>query len=392
MKLPLPKNVVSLGFVSFLNDIASEMLVSVFPVFFAVALSAGAGALGLVEGIADATANFMRMYVGKWSDETHHRKPFISLGYILSAVSRPIYLLSSTALGAMVPRFIDRVGKGVREAPRDAVISLSSEKKHIGFSFGFHRAMDTLGALIGPLIVFFIFQKHPGNFSRVFLIATVIGILSCLLLLRVKEVEKKKEPVSILKVPLPVFKMSSRFMSALGILFIFAIATVPVALILFTGETHGISPYQIPLYYLLYSLSFVLVSPIAGFLADKIGELRVLLVGYMFLGLGYLIMFSGQDPILFGISLFVMGVAPACTDGTLRAYAAKSADGGHQGTIHGLVQGTLGFGALFAGLIFGWLIEHASAQQAFMVAGGLVSVGILIFIFHAHIHHRTRNL
>src|SRR3989344_7381741 len=143
----LPRNIFFLGLTSFLNDFSSEMVFSVFPAFFTSVLKAGAGALGLVDGVAEASSNLFKIYSGHLSDRFQKRKPLVVSGYMLSVLTRPFYSLTSTVGGALGLRFLDRVGKGMRDAPRDAIITLSTPKEELGRSFGYHRAMDTTGAI-----------------------------------------------------------------------------------------------------------------------------------------------------------------------------------------------------------------------------------------------------
>src|SRR3989338_2419892 len=159
--LGLKKNVFILGLTSLFNDFSSEMVLSVFPAFFTSVLKSGAASLGLVEGIADAASNFIKIYSGQLSDKVQKRKIFVIWGYSLSTLTRPFYILTSSVAGVLGLRLADRIGKGLRDAPRDALISLSTSKDETGKSFGYHRAMDTIGAILGPLVAFFILSRFP---------------------------------------------------------------------------------------------------------------------------------------------------------------------------------------------------------------------------------------
>src|SRR3989344_4638931 len=169
------KNVFFMGMVSFFNDFSNEMIVSVFPAFFSSVLKSVAASLGLIEGVADGLSNITKIFSGRLSDKLQKKKLLALLGYVLSGATRPFYLVSSAAAHVFGIRVIDRIGKGIREAPRDALLSLSTTEESVGRSFGFHRAMDSMGAILGPLVAFLILETFPGAFNRVFLTAFFVG-------------------------------------------------------------------------------------------------------------------------------------------------------------------------------------------------------------------------
>src|SRR3989344_3378426 len=185
--LGLKKNVFILGLTSLFNDFSSEMVLSIFPAFFTSVLKSGAASLGLVEGIADATSNFIKIYSGNLSDKIQKRRIFIIWGYAISVLTRPFYIISSKVIGVLSLRVLDRVGKGLRDAPRDALISLSVPREEFGVSFGYHRAMDTVGCILGPLAAYFILRSFPQGFNLVFMVSFLGGLLALVTLFFVKE-------------------------------------------------------------------------------------------------------------------------------------------------------------------------------------------------------------
>ena len=176
--LGLQKNVFFLGLTSLFNDFSSEMVFAVFPAFFIAVLKAGAASLGLVDGVAEAVSNVLKIYSGNLSDRLQKRKPLVVAGYVLAVVTRPFYAVFQTVAGALGLRVLDRVGKGLRDSPRDAMISLSVPKEELGKSFGYHRGMDTTGAIIGPLIAYLILRSFPFHFNAVFVTAFMVGIFA----------------------------------------------------------------------------------------------------------------------------------------------------------------------------------------------------------------------
>ena len=228
--LGLPKNIFFFGLTSLFNDFSSEMVFSVFPAFFTAVLHAGAESLGLVDGIAEAASNLFKIYSGSLSDRFQRRKPLVVAGYALSVATRPFYIIVSTVGGALGLRFLDRVGKGLRDAPRDAIISLSTPQEELGRSFGYHRAMDTIGAILGPLVAYAILRCYPAGFSFVFLAAFVVGILALLMLFVISDVAagppaRSAQLISSFKELSPQFKL---FLISV---FILSAGSLPVAVI-----------------------------------------------------------------------------------------------------------------------------------------------------------------
>jgi hypothetical protein len=225
----------------FFNDFGSEMVLSVFPAFFTSVLKSGAGALGLVEGLADGAANIIKIYAGRYSDTLQKRKPFIVAGYTLSTLTRPLYMLTSSVGGVLGLRFADRIGKGLRDAPRDAIISLSTSPAQMGQAFGFHRMLDTLGGIAGPLAAYFILRAYPGGFNIVFVSAFVVGLCAVASLFFIKDIvgQSGGRDISLQSVATfpPTFR---RYLVAL---FLLAVGSMPVAVLLLVTQRLGFSLY-----------------------------------------------------------------------------------------------------------------------------------------------------
>ena len=370
------RNVTLLGLTSFFNDFSSEMVLSIFPAFFTSVLKAGAGSLGLVEGFADGAANIIKIYAGRLSDATQKRKPFMVVGYALSVVTRPVYLLTASVGGVLGLRFADRVGKGLREAPRDAIISLSTPKEEIGRAFGYHRMLDTLGALGGPLVAYLILRANPNAFDTVFIVAFIIGLLALASLVFVKDTVGDLKKNGITLASIAVFPAD--FKRYLIALFLLAMGSMPVAVLLLSTQHIGLAIASIPLFYMLYNLSFVGFSLRAGGLSDQIGPRKVLRIGYLVLLVGYtVIVFAKSTPALI-LGFLVLGLFPALTDGVARALAAELSPPEYRAGAYGLVNATMGFGLVVAGVGGGYLWERFSAPTALVVAGVCGVVGVLL--------------
>lgn len=242
--LDLPRTVFFLGLTSFFNDFSSEMVASIFPAFFISVLKTGAESLGLVEGIADAASNLIKIYSGRLSDRIERRKVFAVAGYTLSVFTRPFYVLAGSVGAVIGLRLMDRIGKGLRDSPRDALISLSTPKEEIGRSFGYHRAMDTLGAIVGPLVAYVVLLYSPMAFNSVFIIAFIIGLLAVASLWLVQDMRQtlKVRQIEALE------GFSRRVYGYLVSIFILSVGTLPMAVLLLKTRDLGIAIASIPLF------------------------------------------------------------------------------------------------------------------------------------------------
>lgn len=371
------KNVFFMGLVSFFNDCSNEMIVSIFPAFFSSVLKSGAASLGFIEGVADGLSNLAKVFAGRFSDRTQQRKKLALLGYMLSVATRPFYLVSSVAGHVLGIRIVDRIGKGVREAPRDALLSLSSDSATVGRSFGFHRAMDSAGAILGPLIAFLILTLFPGAFNTVFLTAFFFGVLALFSFVFISEVRAmhlRKESIS-----LKLRTHTKEFKKFLFIIFILSIANIPIALLLLRTQDLGLQGSYIPLFYLFFSLSYTAFSYFAGRLSDKVGDRPVILGGYLLIALGYVLMIYDHTLIALAIGFFILGVGNAFTDGIQRSFAARLTLESERGNAYGLLNSAIGLGLVISGVGGGYIWQHYGAVQALTLALALILVALVAF-------------
>ena len=372
------KNVFLLGLTSFLNDLSSEMILSAFPAFFVSVLKAGAGSLGLVEGIAEGASNFIKIYAGRLSDSMRTHKPFIFFGYALSVATRPLYLFAGNLADVVGLRFIDRAGKGLRDGPRDGLISLSTAKRQMGRAFGFHRAFDTAGAIIGPLVVYMILRANPDAFRTVFLTAFVIGLVAVISVLFIRDVidglHKEKMSLAKLSIFPPEFK---RYLLAL---FFLSAGSIPIAVLLLRTQGIGLSIASIPLFYMVYNISFAGFSFSAGRLSDRFGAQQMIAVGYLLLVLGYLSLVYASGPVTLVISFLILGFFSAFTDGVQRALASHLSSADHRAGAMGLTNAIAGIGLVLAGIGGGYLWQHAGVTAALTAAGSCVVLGLILLV------------
>jgi MFS family permease len=378
--LGLQKNVFFLGLTSLFNDFSSEMVYAAFPAFFISVLKAGAASLGLVDGVAESFSNLFKIYSGNLSDRFQKRKLLIVLGYGLSVITRPFYIVASTVTSALGLRVLDRVGKGLRDSPRDAMISLSVPKEELGRSFGYHRAMDTMGAIVGPLVAYLLLRAYPLKFNVVFLTAFVIGIIAVFSLLFVSDIAtnfavKRHDLIASWR------GLTGRFKIFIFAIFILSIGGLPVAVVLLKTQSIGLVIADIPLFYMIYNLSYAIFSLPAGKLSDKIGAPSVIAIGYIFLLVSYFVIARVTSSWALAVGFFIFGLFPGLTDGVQRSLASQLSGEEFRGGALGLLNAAYGFGALVAGIAGGILWQAYGSGVAFVGASCIVVVGLVLFIF-----------
>ena len=374
----LNRNVFFLGVTSFFNDFSSEMLFSVLPAFFITVLETGAASLGLVEGVCEGFSNLTKIYSGGLSDKLRRKKILVVAGYALSVATRPLYTFVAHVPSAFGLRFVDRAGKGLRDAPRDALISLSSSAEEMGKSFGYHRAMDTVGAILGPLLGYLILKDFPQEFRLVFLSSFGLGILASVSLLFVTDIAGSFAP------PLLRFNSSHGFSTQFKLyllsILILSAGSLPIAVLLLKTQSVGLMIYSIPLFYTVYNLSYAALSVTAGRMSDKIGTGYLIIVGYMVLVLSYAALFLAHSAFSLVISFLMLGLFPAFTDGVQRAHTARITTEEQRGGAYGLINAMSGFGAMAAGIAGGYLWQVFGPGIALLTGATTVILGLLLFI------------
>ena len=379
--LGVRKNIFFLGLVSFFNDFSSEMVQSVMPVFLTVTLGAPVFVVGLIEGVADALSSIVKLISGWISDKIGKRKKLAVFGYSLSVITRLFLVLATSFWQVFSLRIVDRFGKGFRDAPRDALISESVPKEELGMSFGFHRAMDTMGATLGPLFAFLLIFYFMLSYQSLFLVAFFMGLFAIASFIFIKDQKIQKLEVQKKKVKLDwnIFKTHKKFIFIVGSLFILGLGALPIGLVILKAKEIG-SIAQVPLMYFVYSLTFVIVAVPIGKLADRIGEKLVIAGGFTFAALSYIgLAFTGNIAAL-TLLFMMLGVYSACTDGMQRMLAAKSLYGEFAATGQGFLNMALGFSSLGAGIIGGLLWTVVNSQAAFFYATIMSIIGLILFV------------
>ena len=377
----IPKNIFVLGLVSFLTDVSSDMIYPILPVFLSDVLGSSKLFIGLIEGVAESTASILKVFSGWLSDKLGKRKFLVSLGYGLSSLGKPLLSLVTAGWQVLGLRFMDRFGKGVRTSPRDAMIADSSLSEKRGLSFGFHRAMDSFGAVIGPLLAFLFLPLVNRNYRTLFLIASIPAFLSVLLLiLFVKEKKRVKEKIpSLTKLKLSQF--SPKFKIFVFGVTIFTLGNSSDAFLFLRAKSLNIDVVYIPILWLVLNLVYTLVSLPAGWLSDRIGRKNLILSGLFVYALVYLgFAFATQSYHAWLLFAFY-GVYYGLTNGTMRAQVADLVEQDKRATAYGIYHGAVGVTALPASLIFGWLWQSVGVSFAFCLGAGLALLAFMIIRF-----------
>jgi MFS family permease len=357
----ISRNVVILGAVSGLTDISSEMLYPIMPLFLTRVLGAPMAAVGLIEGVAEATASLLKAASGLWSDRAGERKPFVLWGYGLSALSKPLLALAGTWPFVFFCRFLDRSGKGLRTSARDALLAASTEPEHLGLAFGFHRAMDTAGAVAGPLVTVLLMSVCGLGYRPIFLIAAVPAALGVLVLV-VGVKENPPAPAQARARPRVLSREFKWFLAAYGL---FALGNSSDAFLLLKAAHDGLSPTSVVLAYVLYNAVYAVAATPAGFLADRLGRTRALSASLAVFAATYLgFAWVGAGP-WFWLLFPVYGLYSALAESALKAAVAVRCVPENRATALGLFQGVAGALALAASLAAGWLWGHVSVAAPF---------------------------
>ncbi|MDQ3194664.1 MAG: MFS transporter, partial [Bacteroidota bacterium] len=375
----ITRSVWILSLISLLTDVASEMLYPVMPVYlksigFSIIL------IGVLEGVAEATAGLSKGYFGNLSDNTGRRLPFIQTGYALSAISKPMMAIFVYPLWIFFSRTIDRLGKGIRTGARDALLSDEATPETKGRVFGFHRSMDTLGAAIGPLLALIYLAYNPEDYKFLFIIAFLPGMLAVALTFFIKEkskqhIEQKKRTrlldfIKYWKTSPPVYR---KLVSGLLLFTLFNSSDI---FLLLKIKESGYSDVTVIAVYIFYNLVFAVFSYPLGSLADKIGMKTTLLIGLILFALTYAGMAFADNQILFYILFFLYGIYAAATEGIAKAWISNICDRKNTATAIGTYTAFQSIAALIASSAAGLIWYYFGASSAFLLSAGITVVVI----------------
>jgi MFS family permease len=373
----LPRTVWVLGFVSLLMDLSSEIYHALLPVFVTVTLGLPATALGAIDGVAEATANFGKLVSGRLSDRSLKRKPWVVAGYGLAALSKPLFPLAQGPVELMGARFADRIGKGIRGSPRDAMIADETAPEIRGRAYGLRQALDTAGALLAPLVAIGLMALFLGNVRAVFWVAVIPAACSFLLAwLALREPEQ----VRTLPRPSPFFSgfreltPDTRRLLAVG--FLFTLARFSEGFLILRGMELGLSDAASPIALALFNLAYVALAYPAGSLSDRMRPRTILMVGMGVLIAGNLVL--SQPLGLAGLALGVIlwGAHMALTQGIFARMIADSAPDHLRATSFGAFWFVSGIAGLLASLGAGWLWDRDGSSATFIASAGAAAVAM----------------
>jgi MFS family permease len=378
----LPSNVVAIGLVSLLNDSSSEIVYPLLPIFLSTTLGASAGAIGIIEGLAESVSSLLKLFAGHLSDRLGRRKFLVVGGYALAAFMRPLLAFAGNWHQVLAIRLADRVGKGVRTAPRDAMIADSVRVEQRGLAFGFHRAMDHLGAVIGPIIGYVLVILFAGNFTRIFLIAAIPAFLAVLVAIFVMRESPSHHTENSKPVKLSLRGFDSNFKRFLLILALFTLSNSSDSFLILRARDSGVSLGIIPLLWAAHHGSKVLSSLFGGDLSDRLGRKRLIVSGWLL----YAAVYAGFAFVTNAFSIWALfliyGIYFGLAEGAEKALVADLVRPEQRGTAYGLYNLAFGITVFPASLLMGMIWDWKGPSTAFLVSALMgVTAAILLLIF-----------
>ncbi|MEW6456077.1 MAG: MFS transporter [Acidobacteriota bacterium] len=377
-KSKIPPRVKILGFVSLLNDSASEMIYPFLPVFITKYLGAGPAFLGLIEGAAESINSFLKLGSGWFSDRVKRKKPFVSIGYVIASFLRPLIGIARSWITVFFLRFFDRVGKGIRASPRDAMIAESSSIEIRGKSFGFHRGMDNLGAFIGPLIAFSLVKFANIDLRTLFILTLIPGIFVFILVVFfLKEIGSfSSEKVEHRENS----KFSFTFKYYLFTLMIFTLGNSSDTFLFLKATETGVSMAFLPVLWMAHNLVKSSLSYPSGSLSDKIGRKKIIIFGWILYSIIYFGFAFSTSPFHVLFLFVVYGSVFGITEGVEKAFVADMVKPTQRGTAYGLYNFILGVSLFPASLITGVLWQKINSKAAFLFGAMMALVASILMM------------
>jgi len=392
----LPRNLWAVSLTSMFTDISSEMIFHLLPLYLSNVLGARTSVIGLIEGVSETTSSLTRILSGWLSDRMRKRKALTVLGYSISAVAKPLFLFAASWPVVLVLRFADRLGKGVRTAPRDALVADSIAPEQRGMAFGLHRAADTLGALLGLLIAAFVVyqtgaaatQLGAGTFRWVVALSIIPAVLGVVSLIAIARDPVSAAPASAASTPAKHstrVRFSPRFWGFIATVALFTLGNSSDAFLVLRAQERGLSVFQVMLMLVTFNLIYTLASVPAGMRSDKVGRSRVILGGWIV----YALVYAGFGFARTGWQVWLLmsayGLYYAMFEGTSKALVADLVPAEARGTAYGVYNAAIGLMALPASLVAGLLWQGLGAWPGFGAAapfwfGGALALGAVLLM------------
>ncbi|MFW2405526.1 MAG: MFS transporter [Gammaproteobacteria bacterium] len=376
----LPRGVWALGFVSLFMDISSEMVHSLLPVFFVSVVGLSYTAVGLIEGIAQAIALITKMFSGALSDVLRRRKLLAVIGYGLAAVTKPVFALASTATLVVSARFADRLGKGIRGAPRDALIADITPEAVRGASYGLRQSLDSIGAFVGPLIAIGLMALLANDIRGVFWFALIPAAISVLILIFFVHEPKRDDPDGKMKSPLRVSEvrqLGGAYWITVAISAVLMLAGFSEAFLVLRAQDLGLSLALIPLVFIVMNVVYAAAAYPAGVLSDRFGRPGLIVAGFVVIIVADIVLALASGVLVLMLGVMLWGLYLGLTQGVLSAMVADSAPERLRGTAFGMFNFVSGIALLLASAIAGWLWDQYGAPAPFIASAAFASLSLL---------------
>jgi MFS family permease len=372
---PLPRNAWVLGFVSLFMDLSSEIYHALLPAFVTLVLGLPATALGAIDGVAEATANFAKLFSGRLSDRSLRRKPWVMAGYGLAAISKPLFPLAASAPALMLARFADRIGKGIRGGPRDAMLADETPPEIRGRAFGLRQTLDTAGALLAPLAAIALMAWLASDIRAVYWFAIIPAAISFLLAwLALREPERHLAPIK----KSPFFRgfreLDKATKRLLAVGFLFTLARFSEGFLILKGMEAGLSEALSPLTLAIFNLAYVVLAYPAGALSDRTSPRRILMGGIGVLIAGNLVLAATGSFAGLVLGTVLWGAHMALTQGIFARMIADSAPENLRATSFGAFWFVTGIASLLASLGAGWLWDREGSGAVFVTSAGVAAI------------------
>ncbi len=370
----LSRNVVILGVVSLLNDSASEMIYPLLPMFLTAVLGAGPVALGVIEGVAESLVSLLKLYSGYVSDRVKRRKAWIVAGYSISNVIRPLIAFAGAWLHVLALRMADRVGKGIRTSPRDAMIADSTPPEFRGAAYGFHRAMDHGGAIIGPILATGLLLLLQDDLKSIFLLSFIPGLMAVVILLSCLREKASREPLRAaggLNLRCALAEVPVSFRKYLAVILIFTLGNSSDAFLLLQAQKLGVPTALLPIIWVTLHIVKMGASVPGGMLSDRIGRKKLIVSGWIVYAFVYAGFAFASTQWHAWLLFAVYGLYFGLTEGVEKALVADLAPAHLRGSAFGLYHLTIGIAALPASFIFGLVWDRVGVSAAFGLGAGL---------------------
>ena len=377
------KNIIFLGLISFFMDISSEMVYPIIPLYLVAAFGATPAIVGIIEGIAESTASLLKVFSGYVTDKYKCKKPIAFIGYATGFIYKLSLLFASSWSGILTARVIDRLGKGIRTAPRDVLVSESSDKNEMGKSFGIHKALDMAGSAIGILLAFILLRmlgREQADYKMIFAISVIPTVLALLMFAFVKEKKETRNPQKRERFWEKYSALDGRLKLYLLVVFLFTLGNSSNSFLLLRAKSAGFDDTNVILLYFLYNLTASVLSIPFGKLSDKIGRKRVLIAGYLLFSVVYLGFAFAVRPLSFVFIFLLYGAFAAMTAGVERALIAEISPARLKGTMLGLHSTIAGVALLPASVICGFLWEYFGSAVPFVFGASMSALAATILI------------